>query len=302
MDMREPQYIMALADCQSITKAAKNLGISQPALSMFIANVENSLGVKLFERQNKKLIPTYAGEKYICKAQQMLRLHDELKWELEAVRTEYAGRIRIGFPVRRSPYLLPPLLKVFSHDYPGIQVIVDETHGNEREIALRKGELDFNLVNYSHPDPDFDYYPIKEDPILLVVPPSHPLQSKGIRRSRFSYPWIDLRLFSKEKFILNQPGQTMRRNSDLALQQAGFTPSDPILIRSTEATVRLAAEGLGITFTMASYARQIQTSARIGYFMIGDPILKSDLVVAYRKSMEIQPPAKYLLELIQKII
>ena len=302
MDMREQEYVIAISECGSITGAAKKLGISQPALSMFIANLENSLGIRLFERYNKRWLPNYAGEKYIQKAKEMLILHDELVWEMNSVRSERTGRIRIGLPVRHSCYLAPPLLKAFWHEYPGVDVVFDETHGVEREASLRSGGLDFNLVTRICLDPDFDYYSIQKDPLLLVVPPEHPLKNKGRYTSGSAYPWIDLRLFSGEKFILNQPGQTMRKNSDYALEQAGINPKEPILIRSTEASIRMAAEGLGVAFTMASYARQLQSTEHIGYFMVGDPILKSELVVAYRKNMEIEPYAKFFLELIRKLI
>ena len=65
MNVKEQQYVCELARCRNLTKAAQNLFISQPALSIYISNLENSLGVKLFERIGKSFILTYAGERYV---------------------------------------------------------------------------------------------------------------------------------------------------------------------------------------------------------------------------------------------
>ncbi|MEG2733325.1 MAG: LysR family transcriptional regulator, partial [Clostridium sp.] len=82
MNLKEQQYVCALAEQQNITRAAEKLFISQPALSIYIGNLEKMLGVKLFERVGKRFILTYVGEKYVEKAREMLRLEEEFGEEL----------------------------------------------------------------------------------------------------------------------------------------------------------------------------------------------------------------------------
>ena len=81
MDLREQKYVCALAECGNLTRAAEKLYISQPALSIYINNLENSLGVKLFERIGKRFVLTYAGERYVEAAQKMLDLKEHLDKE-----------------------------------------------------------------------------------------------------------------------------------------------------------------------------------------------------------------------------
>ncbi len=91
MNMKEQQYVCVLAECGSITRAAKELYISQPALSIYINNLEKSLNVKLFERVGKRFILTYAGERYVEKARAMLRLEEEFEEELKDITGNYTG-------------------------------------------------------------------------------------------------------------------------------------------------------------------------------------------------------------------
>ena len=82
MDFREMTYITTIADCGSITAAARKLYISQPSLSYIVSKVEQETGAKLFERKNYPLTLTYAGEKYVETARKILSLNDNMRREL----------------------------------------------------------------------------------------------------------------------------------------------------------------------------------------------------------------------------
>ena len=113
MNLKEQQYIVTLANCGNMTQAAKQLGVTQPALSSYLANVENTLGFPLFERTGRRLIPTYLGEVYLEKARKILALGEEFQQQVEQVVSGYQGRLRVGVPLRRAPQLIPSALKVF---------------------------------------------------------------------------------------------------------------------------------------------------------------------------------------------
>ena len=94
MDLREQKYVCALADCGNLTRAAEKLYISQPALSIYIANLEKNMGIPLFERNGKKFALTYAGERYVERARKMLKLEREFNDELIDLIRERAGSDR----------------------------------------------------------------------------------------------------------------------------------------------------------------------------------------------------------------
>ena len=116
MDLKEQKYVCTLAECKSLTRASERLYISQPALSLYINNVEKILGARLFERNGRKFELTWLGKQYVEKASQML----ELERQFEAVRRqterENAGQVRIGIAQRRGIWFLPAVLSVYERE------------------------------------------------------------------------------------------------------------------------------------------------------------------------------------------
>ena len=159
MNLKEQQYIVTLAGCGSMTQAAKKLNITQPALSSYLAGVENSLGYPLFERTGKALRPTYLGELYLEKARKILALGEEFQQQREQVLHGYQGRIRVGIPIRRSPHLIPSALKIFRSRFPNVEVVVQE--GNQRAMTemLREDQLDLMLCNLVNQEGELEYDP-----------------------------------------------------------------------------------------------------------------------------------------------
>ena len=104
MDLREQEYVVALARHQSITKAAEELYISQPTLSIFLNRLEERMGVPLFDRVGKRLVPTCAGALYVRSAREMLAIQNEFRGELNDMIQGSAGRLRLGLHLRRSRY------------------------------------------------------------------------------------------------------------------------------------------------------------------------------------------------------
>ena len=167
MNLKEQQYIVTLAGCVSMTQAAKKLNITQPALSSYLAGVENGLGYPLFERTGKALRPTYLGELYLEKARKILALGEEFQHQREQVLHGYQGRIRVGIPIRRSPHLIPSALKIFRGRFPNVEVIVQE--GNQRAMTemLREDQLDLMLCNLVNQEGELEYEHLCWDPVIF---------------------------------------------------------------------------------------------------------------------------------------
>ena len=105
MNLKEQEYICTVARCGSITQAAKQLFITQPALSSYISNVEKALGVELFSHEGKQIRLTYAGEQYVEKAEQMLAMRQEYLREVQDIQRGLRGRVCVGMQRRRGPVL-----------------------------------------------------------------------------------------------------------------------------------------------------------------------------------------------------
>ena len=149
MNFREMSYITAIAKYQNITKAAEALHISQPGLSKFLSNLENELGLKLFDRADKKYIPTYAGQRYLEYSHKITDMKSSLDAELSDIIKRNIGVLNIGLPNMRCAFMLPKTLPVFSRKYPNVKVNIFEGTSAVIDVKLLEGDID--LAFYSKP-------------------------------------------------------------------------------------------------------------------------------------------------------
>ena len=301
MELREQKYVLALAECESITKAASRLNISQPALSIYISNLENTLGVKLFNRIGKKLIPTYAGEKYIESAKKIMLLGNNFNMELNDIRTGCKGRLRVGVPIRKSPHVVPAILKRFKEEYPHIEVIIHEGAAGKLGELLLKNEIDLLICNRTVNMSEFEYIPICQDTLLLTVAESHPMADSGINIEGYNYPWINLNKFKDELFILPHQDQSIQFFINKVLDNLNIKPEEIMRIRNIETCAQLASVGYGVSFTLESYAKYFHYENPVKYFIVDDKVFV-DCVVTYKKGIYLPAYALRFIHILREIM
>ena len=302
MNLKEQQYIVTLAGCGSMTQAAKKLNITQPALSSYLAGVENILGYPLFERTGKALRPTYLGELYLEKARKILALGEEFQQQREQVLHGYQGRIRVGIPIRRSPHLIPSALKIFRSRFPNVEVVVQE--GNQRAMTemLREDQLDLMLCNLVNQEGELEYEHLCWDPVIFLVQSAHPCCRYARYRDTFYHPWIDLREFEQEIFILQHQGQSLRQYSDQLLEEAGLSPQRITQIRNIETAAQMAANGLGVSFCLESYFRHMMFIQPPYRFSVGERQLAADFSAAYRRGRQLPEYTVQFIHLLKNLM
>lgn len=301
MHLKEQEYVVELANSKNITKAAKNLFMTQPALSLFLTNLESSLGTPLFKRMGRTLILTYAGELYVEKARQMLRLKQEFDYALNEVVNNLKGRIRIGLFSRQTPVLLPPVLGAFKKQYPQIEVSIEEHSFEKLEQLLYSGEIDFIICNYDMENADFSCITLFYDDLLLALPENHPMECFAVETGEL-YPWIDLNLLKEETFFLQFPNQNIRKFADRAFAYTGFKPDHVFLVNSIDAGVQMAAEGLGAAFTLKLYTKSYYYHKKVNYYKIGDSKDKIPFSVLYLKGMPLTSYTHDFIGLIKDVL
>ena len=302
MNLKEQQYIVTLANCGNMTQAAKQLGVTQPALSSYLANVENTLGFPLFERAGRRLIPTYLGEVYLEKARKILALGEEFQQQVEQVVSGYQGRLRVGVPLRRAPQLIPSALKVFHRAYPNIDLTFQEGNQSALLRLLEQDQLDLLLCNLVDPKNHLTYLPIYRDPVVFLIQSDHPCGRYAQYRSGFSRPWIDLKQFESEVFILQHEGQSLRRYADQVLEEAGIRPIRTLLIRNIEAAAQMASMGLGVAFCLESYLEYMHFVNPPQVFSAGERQQCADFSVAYYPGKQLPDYARHFIKLLQELL
>lgn len=269
MELREQHYVLALGKHRSIKKAAEALHVTPPTLSVFLSTLEHQLGTKLFDRLGKTFVPTAAGALYLETAEKMVQLEEEYQARLGDLVKGITGKIEFGIHLRRTSWLLPPVLHQFMKEYPQVEVLAHELPSEPAYQGLFHGQLDFIIANTKKEQPILHYEPLYEDYLDVVLPAGHPACQKAKELSPGIF-WLDLALLQDECFILQLPEQSSRIYTDTFLHQAGITPRRSIILSNLETASQMAAEGMGIAFNFEQYIRHFSYTKEVRYFRIGN--------------------------------
>jgi len=271
--------LSAVARHASFSRAAGELGVTQPAVSMQVRQLEETLGQPLLERVGKRAFPTRAGEILLAHA---ARAFHELEAGVELVqqlRGVVAGRVRLGTSASISIYLLPPFLRRFRSRFPATELVV--VTGNAPEIArsVVANELDVGIVSLPVRERELHVTPFFDDELVAIAPP----QPRGRRRRVMTAP--DL---AREPLILYEAGGTVRRVIDGWFRRAGAVPVRPMELGNTEAIKKLVEAGLGMSVT-SLFSVKAEVRARLLTVMRLDPSLVRKIGIVRRRDKPVTP-------------
>ncbi|MGH7895036.1 MAG: LysR substrate-binding domain-containing protein [Candidatus Binatia bacterium] len=176
--LRQLQYVAAIADTRSFRRAADLCAVSQPSLSAQVAQLERALGVRLFERTKRRVLPTGAGEELLARARDVLREADDLCEAATRLTDPFAGTLRLGVIPTISPYLLPEIAPVLRSRYPRLRLLWTEDKTALLTGKLHAGDLDAALVALESDLGDVEHEIVGRDPFVLATPLGHPLGVK----------------------------------------------------------------------------------------------------------------------------
>ena len=146
MTLTQLEYVVALDTHRHFVLASEKCFVTQPTLSMQIQKLEEELGVKLFDRTKQPVIPTEIGEEIIAQARVVLREAKLIKQTISEQQDSMVGELRIGIIPTLAPYLLPPLFKRMSENYPGLELVIKETITEDVIHELKNNRLDCGIV------------------------------------------------------------------------------------------------------------------------------------------------------------
>ncbi|ANS76228.1 LysR family transcriptional regulator [Paenibacillus yonginensis] len=239
MEFLQLKYFQTVARLEHITKAAKELNVSQPSLSNSIQRLENRLGMPLFERHGRQIKLNAFGKTYLRRVEQAFLELEEAERELSDMAGLEHGVVSIAVSL---PYVLPTLLKQFLTLHPHVRIIQRQL-GSAAEIRseLENAEIDFCISSTPVAGPDIEWLTLAEEDLCLTVPKGHRFAS---RKS------IALREAADEPFISLSARTNFREITDAFCRQAGFEPHVAFELEEVSAIQTLVEMGLGITFTL----------------------------------------------------
>lgn len=241
--MRQPtlkqlRYLCAVADRQHFGQAAGASHVSQSTLSAGILELEETLGVSLVERNNRKVILTPIGDEVVDRARELLVGIEDLVSVCAGAGKPFHGKMRMGVIPTVAPYLLPGLLKQIRHRYPEFQLFIREDLSQPLVDALQAGELDVLLLALPFPAEQVETMSLFEDEFLLAFPKSHALAAIETLRT------ADLK---GEALLLLEEGHCLRDHALEACKLRDSQITVPYQATSLTTIVQMVANGIGIT-------------------------------------------------------
>ena len=303
MDFRELQYILAIARHQNMTKAAESLYVGQPTLSKFLSSHEQKIGLKLFKKAGHKYMLTYAGERYVEKAVQILRLKDDLDSEMMDIIQKGVGVLKVAFANMRCTYMLPAVLPAFHRLHPNVNVSLYEGSSSENDRRLLAGEIDIAFYTFpAQPDPMIKYIPLSEEELLICTCLDFPLKEQAVKVSDSHWPRLDLDLLQNERILLMQPQQRTRQIMDQIFREKHISFGNVLCTSSIPAILGLVSEGYGVSFIFDAHLNHFPDRNRIDCFSLGDPRAHTSFVASVRKGGYLPCYALDFIEIVRNFV
>ncbi len=294
MNTRQIQYAVELSKTRNISQVAERLGISQPALSKQILNLEKELGVKLFDRTTTPMTLTAAGEHFIRQAQELLYQEDQLLRSLESYKTGESGKLVIGISPFRSQYLIPAVARQVKERYPGVQIVLCEAGSDQLRREAAEGKYDFAVVNLPVDGAALDVTALEPDTMVLMVPKA---LAKGLPDTDFQAPaCIDLKECAALPFVTVGDQQEMRRQFEAACADAGFRPAIAAEVVGLSTAYALCKAGVGATLLPLQYVRHQGGDEAVALYTLCQKIQSRQPVIVTRRGQYHSPYAQYAIE------
>lgn len=219
MNLKQALYIKTIAECGSITQAAKLLYVSQPSLSQMLRHVEDELGLSIFDRSVSPFRLTYAGERYLHAANVILDANEQLERQLREIRNEDSGRLRLGISFSRGIQVLPLVIPVFQKKYPHVVLELTESGSAALEDELLQGRIDLALAALESTGNSLCYELIECETLGILAG-----RNSAIARRLPRGTAVTIDDARDDRFVALVQGHNSRVVQDELFRQAGIQP------------------------------------------------------------------------------
>ena len=235
MNMKQALYFKTIAQYGTITAAAKQLYISQPSLSQTLRQIEDEVGTPLFDRSTSPFHLTYAGERYLKAVEAMLDIETRLKEEIESIRRDDGGRLRLGISVTRAMQVLPEVIPIFTKAYPNVTIELTEAASASLEGLLQKGQIDLALAALEANEANIAYELIEKESIGILAG-----KDSQLAQLVPSGTPISLEMVEKEAFVSLDTSHSSRIIQDRLFRRYNIRPKILLETSSLEVARRVA--------------------------------------------------------------
>ena len=305
-------YAYAVYKEKSFTKAAKELCISQPALSATIRKLEKSLGHPIFDRSGKTITLTDIGERYIRSAEQIMLIRQNLQQELDDLVALKRGNLILGGTTFIISDVLPDLLKDFGRRYPDIELKIQVEPSTILWEKMDQGLVDIAIDNALVQDPDHVYLPLFREHILIGVPAENPINEKlkayqldqnVLQERNYDFsgmPKVNVAELAKEDFILLKTGNKMRQIAHNFFADTGINPHVRFEFDRLSTSISFAEAGFGVCFLTDTILKYSGPCKNLVLYQPDTKYTDRNLYVMYKKNKYLSAATRAFIDILQE--
>ncbi|NMF65659.1 LysR family transcriptional regulator [Brasilonema octagenarum UFV-E1] len=292
MELRHLRYFVAVAEELHFGRAAERLHMTQQPLSQQIRQLEDELGVLLFERTKRRVQLTEPGKAFLVEARHILLKATEAVEIVRQVAQGESGRLKVGFSGFATYSVLPKALRIFRERFPRVELELEEMTTSAQVQALQEQQIHLGLMIPPTPDASLTLEPILKEPLVVILPETHPLATQ---------PELALPMLANESFILVsrqlEPGYYDQCIS--LFQQAGFSPKVVQKASQKQTILGLVSAGMGVSLAPASIRNIHRTG--VVYITLNLSDAEVELVAVWRQD-ESLPVLRTFLEVMKEVV
>ena len=289
LTLRQLRYFEALARNGHFGRAAEACAVSQPALSLQIRDLEESLGAALFERSPRQVRLTRFGEEFAPRVREILRAVDELTDVARASQSWLSGRLRIGVIPTVAPYLLPTIVGNLNRLHPGLDIHVRETQTAKLLRELSEGRLDTAIVALPVSEPAFTEVPLFVEEFLLVRPAEDATK-----------PVPNADMLKEMRLLLLEEGHCFRDQALAFCNMASSMPREVLEGSSLSTLVQMVGAGIGVTFIPEMAAVVETRSAAVSLARFADPQPRRTIGMIWRRTSPLAGQLQHIAEVVRQ--
>jgi DNA-binding transcriptional LysR family regulator len=280
--LRQLRVFIAVAEALHFTRAADSLGMSQSAVSTQVRELEENLGLRLFDRHTRMLRLTQAGGEILPLARKAVADLDAVVGSSAQLKTLGRGRVSIAVASVQAALVMPRLIRDFCIGNPGVKVALHDVAQDEVLEMVRAGEVDFGLGTASGSRHDLGTRSLWSETFVAILPPGHPFSKKR------ELTWKDLK---DAPIIGPRPDNPVREQLDFALAREGVSLMRHYEVSLPLTIVGMVEGGLGIGVMTTSMARVVKA---LGLTMkdIARPVVKREVSLVFHPDRSLSPAAQ----------
>lgn len=295
MNLKQLPYILEIASTGNLSNAASNLNISQQALSKYLAQLENSLGIELFIHHKKRMYPTDAGKVYLATAQKILDIQANVKDSIRLIDSPSKIDLDIGISPHRGTHFIAKVYPELIRKYPEVHLKTHDGYAQSLRNMLLSNTISLASTTCSTSSiPGMQVLPIHNEEILLAVPAFHKKVKHSPMASFGELPFAELADFKDSSFVMPEPGTPLYDIIQPQFVNAGFLPLVSFSSANIQLSEAMIRSGVGIGMLPAYYMRP---NHEIVYYRLYKPAHMTCCILA-RTGYHFTEPERYLIYLL----